>query len=30
MLLAAEPELVDDPDGERRRRWAALAPVVAS
>jgi para-nitrobenzyl esterase len=27
MLLATEPALVDDPDGERRRRWAAIAPM---
>jgi hypothetical protein len=27
MLLAGEARLVDDPDGDRRRRWAELAPV---
>jgi hypothetical protein len=27
MLLAAQSRLVHDPDGDRRKRWAELAPV---
>jgi hypothetical protein len=27
MRIAAQPEVVDDMDGARRRRWAELAPV---
>jgi len=30
MLLAPEPRVVDDPDGDRRRRWAELVPMLGS